>query len=58
MSEYIVLSKEDIKKYLSILEKSQLEFIIRSIEISRELDKKKNVKYVVSVIDNNNNDIS
>ena len=57
MSEYIVLSKEDIKKYLSILEKSQLEFIIRSIEISRELDKKKNVKYVVSVIDNND-DIS
>jgi hypothetical protein len=57
MSEYIVLSKEDIKKYLSILEKSQLEFIIRSIEISRELDKKKNIKYVVSVIDNND-DIS
>ncbi len=51
MNEYIVLSKMDVKKYLSIVEKQQLEFILRSIEISRELEGKKNIKYTISIID-------
>lgn len=45
--EYIVISKSDAKKYLSIAEKNQLEFILRSIEISKELNNEKKVKYMV-----------
>ena len=40
--EFYVIDSEDARKYLSIAEKQQLAFILRSIEISKELEKNKN----------------
>jgi hypothetical protein len=45
--ECVVINKKDAKKYLSLLEKQQLEFILRSIEISQELEGKKSRKYII-----------